>query len=222
MRQDWDERARENALYYIVTDSAESEEQFAASGEQNVRDILEDVTHLLPAQATALEIGCGIGRLLRPLAQRFRMVYGVDVSPEMIGRAKSRLADLKNVEVHLSNGADVRPLAAGTVDLALSYLVFQHIPDKSIVEAYVQDTFRVLKPGGVFKFQVSGRPDDQEAANAEGRRVKDTWVGVSFSDSEIREVVEKAGFVELTTRSIKPPDSCIFLWVVARKPRKSA
>lgn len=218
MRQDWDERARKNAMYFIATDSAESEEQFAASGERSAQDIVEDVEHLLPSKATVLEIGCGVGRMLRPLARRFDTVYGVDVSPEMISRARVRLADLGNVKVWLTNGRSLRPVVTGKIDLAISYLVFQHIPEASVVEDIIRDTFRVLKRDGIFKFQVAGRPDSEEAALGEKLRTKDTWSGVSFSDSEIRQLVERVGFRVLSTYSYKPPDSCIFLWVIAEKP----
>lgn len=220
MRQDWDDRARKDALYYIVTNAAESEEQFAASGEHSVRDILADVEHLLPAQATVLEIGCGVGRMLRPLASRFASVYGVDVSPEMVSRARTRLADLSNVTVWLTDGTTLRPVKSGTVDLAISYLVFQHIPEASVVEANIREAFRVLKAGGLFKFQVAGRPDTEEAEYAERSRAKDTWSGVSCSDSEIREMGERADFTVRSTYSHTPPDSCMFLWLIAEKPRR--
>jgi len=219
MRRDWDERARVNALYYIVTDAAESDEQFEASGEQSVGHILADIQHLLPTPTTVLEIGCGIGRMLRPLARRFASVYGVDVSGEMIDRARERLADLGNVNVWLTDGGTLEPVESSTVDLVISYLVFQHIPDASIAEANIRDTFRVLKEGGLFKFQVAGHEDTEEAEFAERERTKDTWTGVSFSDSAIRRVVERAGFTVRSTYSHKPPDSCIFLWVIAEKPR---
>lgn len=222
MRQDWDERARKDAQYYIVTNAAESEEQFAASGEQSVCDILKDIEHRLPPRVTVLEIGCGIGRMLRPLARRFDSVYGVDVSPEMIDRARTRLADLGNVKVWLTNGTDLRPVKSASVDLAISYLVFQHIPETAAVETNIQDTFRVLKQGGLFKFQVAGRLDSEEAASAERSRSKDTWSGVSFSESGIRRVVEQAGFNVLSTYSYQPPDSCIFQWVIAEKPHSPA
>ena len=220
MRQDWDERARKDALYYIVTNAAESEEQFAASGEQSVRDILADVEHLLPARATVLEIGCGIGRMLRPLARRFTSVYGVDVSTEMISRARQRHAEVSNIILWLTDGITLEPIRSGSVDLALSYLVFQHIPDASVVETNIRETFRVLKAGGLFKFQVAGRPDTGAAAAMERARIKDTWCGVNFSEAEIREIVVRAGFVVRATYSHTPPDSCIFLWVIAEKPRR--
>jgi SAM-dependent methyltransferase len=203
MRQDWDERARKNAMYFIVTDSAESEEQFAASGEKSVQDILENVTHLLPLKA-----------------KRFDTVYGVDVSPEMIDRARVRLSDLGNVKVWCTSGRSLRPVDSGKVDLVISYLVFQHVPEASIVKDLIKDTFRVLKPNGLFKFQVAGRPEGEEAALQEERRLKDTWSGVSFSDSEIRHLAECAGFHVLSTCSVQPNESPTFLWiwVTAQKP----
>jgi SAM-dependent methyltransferase len=129
----------------------------------------------------------------------------------MISRARVCLADLGNVKVWQINGRSLEPVQTGKVDLAISYLVFQHIPEASVVEDVIRDTFRVLKRGGIFKFQVAGRPDTQEAALEEKLRTKDTWSGVNFSGSEIREVVERAGFRVLSTYSFKPPDSCIFL-----------
>lgn len=219
MRRDWDDRARENALYYIVTDAADSEEQFAASGDQSVRDIIKDVEPPVPSQATVLEIGCGIGRMLRPLAARFGTVHGVDVSAEMIERAKARLGDLGNVHVWLTDGSSLKPIRSGSVDLVISYLVFQHIPDAAVVETNIREAFRVLKPGGVFKFQVAGRPDTEEAASVERARAKDTWCGVNYSDAEIRQTVERAGFRVRKTFSHAPADSCIFLWVVAERRR---
>lgn len=218
MRQDWDDRARRNALYYIVTDAAESEEQFATSGEQSVQAILTDIEQDVDPEGTVLEIGCGVGRMLRPLAQRFGLVYGVDVSPEMISRARTRLADLGNVNVWLTDGTSLRPIKSDSVDVAISYLVFQHIPDASVVEANIADTFRVLRPGGVFKFQVAGRPDTVDAEFAERSRPTDTWCGVNFSDSEIRQVCARVGFTVRSTLS-QQPEGSYWLWVVAQKPR---
>lgn len=172
MRHDWDQRARENALYYIATDSADSEETFTASGEQSVQAILEDIDALLPSKGVVLEIGCGVGRMLRPLACRFGAVYGLDVSPEMISRARARLADLRNVQLWANGGIDLKPVKSEQVDLAISYLVFQHIPEASVVEAIIQDTFRVLKPGGVSSFRSPGGRTRRKPRQGKGRAGK--------------------------------------------------
>ena len=52
----------------------------------------------------ALEIGCGPGRLMRPLSRHFAEIHGVDVSDEMIRLAQERLRDTPNAHAHHSVG----------------------------------------------------------------------------------------------------------------------
>ena len=44
------------------------------------------------------------------------------------------------------------------MDFAFSYIVFQHIPSREIVENYMREVNRLLRPGALFKFQVQGAP----------------------------------------------------------------
>src|ERR1700675_3765028 len=98
MRQDWDERARENARHYVATGKLEwTDEEFFASGEKAIAEqILNDMGNVCqgkdPKAMRVLEIGCGAGRLTRALAKVFGEVHGVDVSGEMIALAKKGLA----------------------------------------------------------------------------------------------------------------------------------
>ena len=41
-------------------------------------------------------------------------------------------------------------------DFAFSVIVFQHIPSREIIENYVREVHRLLRPGALFKFQVQG------------------------------------------------------------------
>ena len=41
-------------------------------------------------------------------------------------------------------------------DFAFSSIVFQHIPSRDIIENYVREVHRLLRPGALFKFQVQG------------------------------------------------------------------
>lgn len=144
-RDDWDRRAREDARGFTASHDHGTEEQFAESGRRDARLIFEFSG--LPAdrrQGRALEIGCGIGRLLPYMVERFESVTGVDVSPVMIARAQERLggrARFATVE------GDGRIPLDGTFDLVYSYTVFQHIPRKFTV-AYIGEAARLLKPGG--------------------------------------------------------------------------
>src|ERR1700676_2637945 len=110
MRQDWDERARENARYYVATGQTEwTDEAFFASGEQAIEeDIRTDMTNVCqgkdPKAMRVLEIGCGAGRLTRALAKMFEEVHAVDVSGEMVARAKTAIADFPNAHAYQNNG----------------------------------------------------------------------------------------------------------------------
>jgi SAM-dependent methyltransferase len=219
MRREWDERALENSRYYIVTGDWETEEIFHRSGESAVGEILADIEEFLSPESIILEIGCGIGRMLKPLAKRFRLVYGVDVSREMIRQAKERLQSLPNVKVWANNGRSLDYLKDEQIDVALSFIVFQHIPDADVIADYIGEVRRVLRPGGVFKFQVHGRADTTDAAAEELSSEKSTWRGVWFTQAEIIRLTESAGLSVLSSyfkpTVDAPPHQ--YLWVIARK-----
>lgn len=102
---------------------------------------------------TCLEIGCGIGRLMKPIAQRCRRLIGVDISPKMIEHAHDYLADVPNVELHLNDGRTLDGVADNSVDWVYSHLAFQHLTSYDIVESYIAEIARVLKPGGYCRIQ---------------------------------------------------------------------
>jgi SAM-dependent methyltransferase len=194
MRQEWDERARENARYYIATANADwTDAAFFDSGRENVAEqILTDPGNIFqgrdPKQMTVLEIGCGSGRITRALAELFGQVYAVDVSGEMITRAKAALADLTNVHLFQNNGTDLKVLGDIQVDFAFSFIVFQHIPSREVIYNYTREVSRLLRPGSLFKFQVQGVDFDRAGEGP------DTWHGVHFSDAEAVAMAEECGF----------------------------
>ncbi|MBK5294779.1 MAG: methyltransferase domain-containing protein, partial [Acidobacteriia bacterium] len=149
MRREWDERARENARYYVNTEKRDwTDEEFFQSGKRTVAEqILNDMTNICqgkePKQMTVLEIGCGAGRVTRALSEVFGKVYAVDVSPEMVAQAKAALADRPGAMVFNNTGRDLSVLPAGLkIDFAFSTIVFQHIPSKDVIVNYVRDVHR--------------------------------------------------------------------------------
>src|SRR5581483_3125968 len=121
----------------------------------------------------------------RALAKTFGEVYGVDISGEMIERAKTALREHPNARVFQNNGRDLdvvrEALGGNTVDFAFSYIVFQHIPSREVIENYVREVYSLLRPGALFKFQVQG------AANLE-TSPDDTWLGVPFSEEQAKDM----------------------------------
>jgi hypothetical protein len=72
-------------------------------------------------------------------------------------------------------------------DFAYSNIVFQHIPSYEVIENYVREVNRMLRPGALFKFQVQG-----SATGA--HRPDDTWHGVSFSRQQAAQMAERCNF----------------------------
>src|SRR5262249_14676664 len=145
---------------------------------------------IAPEQMRVLEIGCGIGRITRALAKFFGEVHAVDVSPEMIRLAREKLGDLKNVHLYVNNGTDLSVLPDVPFHFAFSFIVFQHIPDKAVVENYIREVHRMLIPGGLFKFQVDGGAAEDRPAG----QTPDTWHGAIFTEQEMREIAVRCGF----------------------------
>lgn len=193
MRRDWDERARENARHYVATGRTEwSDDEFFASGEQAVaEDILTDMVNICqgkdPAAMRVLEIGCGAGRLTRALSNLFGEVHAVDISGEMVAQARAALVDRPNAYVYQNNGCDLSVIPPLEFDFAYSSIVFQHIPSRDIVENYIREVHRLLRPGALFKFQVQGDATIQTSPD-------DTWLGVPFSDSDATAMAYRCGF----------------------------
>lgn len=151
MERDWDARARENALRWIA--EVEDEREFDRSGERDSRIILDTLTGGLPPGARGLEIGCGVGRLMKAMAPLFRELHGVDVSGEMVVRGQERLREYRNVFFHKNDGMGLPMFSPESFDVVYSYIAFQHMPRK-IVYGYFVEVDRVLKPGGLFWFQM--------------------------------------------------------------------
>jgi glycosyltransferase involved in cell wall biosynthesis/SAM-dependent methyltransferase len=212
MREDWDARARANARFFIECTHHATEEEFDRSGEAMLETVLlRDIA--LDPRAIVLEIGCGLGRLLKPLVPRARELHGVDVSEGMIAQARERLAAYPTIHLHHGSGRDLGGLGDAYFDFCFSFIVFQHVPDKAIVRTYLAEVSRVLKPGGLVRFQVDGRPYLSGADTKFG-----TWEGVAFAESEIRKDLQASGLDILETTGAETQ----YLIVTARRPAKDA
>jgi len=216
MRADWDARAAADAEHAIYTGDAPGDlEDFDQSGRANYDQLIRPYLPVLlegrPAGACrALEIGCGIGRMTRWLAREFGAVDALDVSPEMIAGARRRLGGCANVALHVGSGYDLEPLPDASFDLVFSYIVFQHVPSREVIAAYVREAGRVLKPRGVFKFQVNGDQSPEYRAHA-----RDTWLGETFSREEVAAMVSGAG---LSPVMVEGPGTQYFVWTTRKAP----
>src|SRR5580658_866310 len=160
MREDWNARAREDARYYVAFGSRESDDAaFFATATEVINRLEWELRRVSLAERgdwRALEIGCGPGRLMRPMSRHFVEIHGVDVSDEMIALAREKLGDIAHAHAHVSDGSTLAAFGDELFDFVYSYAVFQHIPSRDVVFAYLREARRALKTGGLAVFQFSG------------------------------------------------------------------
>jgi len=161
MRNDWELRAKKNPFYFIRTVKNQTEEEFWKSGYADRNSILESnsIKEKLGEKfddLKVLEIGCGVGRILIPVSEKFQECVGIDISQEMVNIGKQKTKNYPNCKILLNNGIDLSDLSSNYFDFCYSFIVFQHIPKKSIVKNYIKEVARVLKPSSCFRFQVRG------------------------------------------------------------------
>ena len=241
MREDWDWRAREDASFYVgFGRRGQSREEFLGSASEVLYALREEFRRFPPQTdfkaMTALEIGCGPGRLMLPLTEVFGRVQGVDISSEMVALARKNLERIEHAEVRQNSGADLDGFPNDSFDYCYSYAVFQHVPEKDIVWNYLREACRVLKPGGILKCQFNGLRTGRSQADTlpsvvgwseragvppqqgtDSGTIPDTWHGVSFQAEEL------AAFAARMNLQLLAMERCDtqYLWLTARKKAAS-
>jgi len=231
MRQDWDNRASADALYYSTWKVGQkwNEEEFFGSGIRDYMLFVEPIIDSLgldPEASDMLELGCGVGRMTRILCHHFKHIYATDVSPEMISKAKSYMPKDTNVTWCLSDGFEIPSIRNNSLDFAFSFLVFQHIPDKEIILANVKEILRTLKPGGIFLFQYNGQtnpitgwrerviwgildkwriPLIPTLFRIDTMEAGKTWNGSPLTSDEVKRVISREGGRVVGTRGVDTP-----------------
>jgi SAM-dependent methyltransferase len=232
MRAFWDSRARENALFFIDNQldyGDPDRERFFANGEREVTAILEAVEAHIEPSDELVEIGCGAGRQTRALASRAAAVRAVDISQEMLERARALNPELSNVQWVHGDGSSLSGIADTSTDVCFSHVVFQHIPDPSVTLGYVREMGRVLRPGGWALFQISN--DERvhrfhrrrerlrvrlRALAGHGPRGQDhpAWLGSAVRLDDLRTVAADVGMDVVRTEG----EGTQFCFVLVRKP----
>lgn len=137
MRSTWDALAAADMARYVgepSTGIAELEGLFGRLGAD-------------PRGGVCVEVGCGPGRMTRALADRFDRVVALDVSPEMLARARAAV-DRPTVDFRLVSGERLETVEDALADAAICYLVLQHLPSRRLVRSYLCELGRILRPGG--------------------------------------------------------------------------
>jgi arsenite methyltransferase len=122
-----------------------------------------------------IDLGCGAGMDTLVAAQMVGpegRVVGVDMTPEMLDKARGAAAEMGVANVEFVEGEiEALAVADGSFDVVISNGVIDLIPDK---DAVFSEIFRVLRPGG--RIQLADVTIQKPVSEA-GRRNIDLWTG---------------------------------------------
>ncbi len=170
----------------------------------------------LQAGARVLDIGCGAGvPSTKELARHFRVV-GVDISAAQIALARQNVPGAEFVH------ADVTHLEfpEASFDGVAALYAVSHVPREQHGHLFA-DVLRWLSPGGLF-LTTLGASDGPDWT---GRWLGEEMFFSSFDADTNRRMLQAAGFeliVDDVVVTPEPEGDVRFLWVIARKPSRSA
>ena len=116
---------------------------FLPENQKKVRDLIEDLSKKLNKRSKMIDFGCGTGFIIHLAHDLFDEVVGIDITPEMM-----ELVDLSSGNITLIESlAEETPFKDNTFDFATAYSFMDHLFD---YKSFLQEVYRVLKPGGIF------------------------------------------------------------------------
>lgn len=162
-QQAWNNLASDDASWAVLTNREKNDREmrsFFISGQRDVSDVLEEIKrlHITIDTDRALDYGCGIGRLTQALGQQFSEVLGVDVSTEMLTKAR---AFNQKEHIRFQTTADFFETDLD-FSFVLSLITLQHI-DPDHARVILGHLCNRLSPGGVMIIQIPEKPLGMEA-----------------------------------------------------------
>ncbi len=160
----WDRQAHADPMWAILTDPAKAggrwnAEEFFATGTHEIGVFMERAAQwgVPVSRKSALDFGCGIGRLSQALAGHYEHVYGVDISPKMIELAQQYNRHGSRCEYLCNPEGDLKRFTDRSIDMVYSWITLQHMRPR-LARGYMREFLRVLAPGGLLIFQYPSTP----------------------------------------------------------------
>ena len=172
----------------------------------------------LKAGETVLDLGSGGGfdcflaaKQVGPAGR----VIGVDMTPEMVSKARENAARMasENVEFRLGE-IEHLPASDGSIDIIMSNCVINLSPDK---EGVYREAFRVLKPGGRLAISDVLATTTVPAEVQKNLELISACVGGAETIENVRKILREVGFEQINIDAKKESRQFIQEWVPGLK-----
>lgn len=230
----WENYGRKDAYYGVLSVdkfrsknlSEDAIADFMQSGEAHIEEALTfaEINCGFLARGRALDFGCGVGRLLLPLARRFRHATGLDISDAMLAETARNAGKAGIGNIELAHGpAELAP--GDAYDFIHSVIVLQHIPTAR-GEALIAALLSRLARGGVAMLHVNLRlkrgrfralgswmrrqftPLNMLANLVNGRRWNEPMMQMNeYSLERILEIGRRQNFTRMLVRPVDIPSA---------------
>ncbi|WP_338669880.1 class I SAM-dependent methyltransferase [Pseudodesulfovibrio methanolicus] len=158
LQRNWNTFGREDPLWAVASspdkvNNAWDVQEFFETGAGHVNHIAAwmKANGLPEGRTSALDFGCGVGRLTQALCDHFKTCVGVDIAPSMLAKAREFNQFGMHCIYRLNETDDLSLFRDGSFDMVLTAHVLQHIRPHVGVR-YIAEFIRVLKPGGLAVF----------------------------------------------------------------------
>lgn len=220
--------AMQRTYYESTADLMNEQNHMFHNANRDYWDILLGDTLTGFRDKVGLDFGCGCGRNVMNIWNRFSRMDGVDISFANLVHARGNIlaAGVPEDAFHLyaCNGTDLREVPSDEYDFVMSTIVLQHIAVHDIRLNYLREFFRIMRADGLLSFQMGfgeghGRAGYYENHyDASGTNsAHDTTV---TDPAQIVDELEAIGF-EAVSHVIRPAYSDghhLWIYVKARKP----
>jgi SAM-dependent methyltransferase len=175
LRRHWDVLGKKDPLWAVLaSDNKRGNrwrvDEFFATGLDEIEEVTKYVESLGLEldHRNALDFGCGVGRLTQALADRFEVVWGVDIAASMIEQAKHFDRHPGTCHYILNERDDLQMFESASFGFIYSNIVLQHMEPR-YQRSYMREFVRVLTRGGVLVFQLPSERIERESG---------TWGGL--------------------------------------------
>ena len=156
-----------------------------------------------------LDIGTGTGRMAELFAARADHIVALDKSLAMLRVARAKLQHLPTESIELVQGDFAGlPFAPGSFDTVLFHQVLHFAPSPAAV---LYEAARVTRGGGRVAIV------DFAAHQREELRERHAHARLGFGDTQMRELLEDAGFEPADPVALEDGELAVKIWIAVRK-----